>query len=352
MREVSVPEQTCAPVVVYHKEDVDGIVSAAIGICVMRELSLKNLPVEIQLLGYDTFPAVLRNLFSRSRPVNMLIADLGMNEKIWDVFRNLSYFKKSTRTKKCNWLYYDHHSIDVKRVQKIKVIFDEYENATISDRWTENQCSAEMLYFHYKDVLSPHYSRLVNFAHIMDFKDESDSNSQDFQIATSLNVYISYHQQNPKKLEELVRIMADKFLWDEFIQNLDEKTVKINNELNQILQDVLSTAKTVELGGLKFIGGVSHFRAGWTSRSLLEHNLDVDIVAGLCVVDGVINIRSKKHSVMDILARRFGGGGHEDRAGFILPKSSLNSKDTIEEFPLETSVEILKVLRKLVKKEI
>ena len=183
-----------------HKEDADGISSAAL----IREAFggdsvLVDYPGQIEALEQIAADEKLKTLF---------ICDLGLSKKFQDHFVDVL---EGMRKKKVSITYIDHHDIDpqiTKRLEKLKV-------KMIHDI---NECTTVQVYDKFKSKLSEHAAFTAACAAITDYMEDRPIGSKLLQIfdrqfalinATVLTYNIVGHQKDPDYLLYLVEELAD-----------------------------------------------------------------------------------------------------------------------------------------------
>ena len=205
-----------------HKEDCDGISSAA--------LIRQAFGGDSILVDYPGQMEALNQVVSDEKLKSLFICDLGLSKKTQDEFIDIM---SRLRKNKISVTYIDHHDIDPTVVTalkklKVKVIHD------------INECTTVQVYNAYKSKLQDHASFVAACAAITDYMQDRPLGSKLLQIydrqfalisATVMTYNIVGHQREPDYLQYLVEELADsKFPHDipntfEFAQIQVEKII-------------------------------------------------------------------------------------------------------------------------------
>ena len=227
-----------------HKEDCDGISSAAlIRQAFGGDSMLVDYPGQMEALNQVVLDEKLKTLF---------ICDLGLSKKTQDEFIDLM---SRMRKNKVAITYIDHHDIDPTVVTalkklKVKVIHD------------INECTTVQVYNAYKSKLKDHASFVATCAAITDYMEDRPLGSKLLQIydrqfalisATVMTYNIVGHQREPDYLQYLVEELADsKFPHD--IPNTFEFAQIQVEKLSQIIAKVKKGMKTMSnLGHMEIL---------------------------------------------------------------------------------------------------
>ena len=292
-----------------HKEDCDGISSAAlIRQAFGGDSILVDYPGQMEALNQVVLDKKLKSLF---------ICDLGLSEKTQDEFIDiLSRLRKNN----VSVTYIDHHDIDpnvIIALEKIKV-------KVIHDI---NECTTVQVYHAYKSKLNDHASFVATCAAITDYMEDRPIGSKLLQIydrqfalisATVMTYNIVGHQREPDYLQYLVEELADsKFPHDipntyEFAQIQVEKLSQIIAKVKKGMK-LMSNLGYMEIldsgasGAVNFVMGLSGKDVGVAYKERIDHGIYAVSVRG--------SKDCKVHlgRIVNRLATSLGGsgGGHD-----------------------------------------
>ncbi len=304
-----------------HKEDCDGISSAAlIRQAFGGDAILVDYPGQMDALNQVVLDEKLKSLF---------ICDLGLSKKTQDEFIDIM---KQLRKNKVSVTYIDHHDIDpnvVKSLEKIKV-------KLIHDI---NECTTVQVYNAYKSKLNDHASFVATCAAITDYMEDRPIGSKLLQIydrqfalisATVMTYNIVGHQKEPDYLLYLVEELAEsKFPHD--IPNTFEFAQIQVEKLSQIIAKVKKGLKTMKnLGHMEILdsgaGGAVNFVMGLSGKDVgvaYKERIDHGIYA--VSVRGTKNCKVHLGKIVNLLATSLGGsgGGHDKACGAVVPKPKI-----------------------------
>ena len=304
-----------------HKEDCDGISSAAlIRQAFGGDSMLVDYPGQMEALNQVVLDEKLKSLF---------ICDLGLSKKTQDEFIDiLSRLRKN----KVSVTYIDHHDIDptvVTALQKLKV-------KVIHDI---NECTTVQVYNAYKSKLNDHASFVATCAAITDYMEDRPLGSKLLQIydrqfalisATVMTYNIVGHQRELDYLQYLVEELADsKFPHD--IPNTFEFAQIQVEKLSQIIAKVKKGMKTrsnlghMEIldsgasGAVNFVMGLSGKDVGVAYKERVDHGIYA------VSVRGSKNCKVHLGKIVNLLATSLGGsgGGHDKACGAVVPKPKI-----------------------------
>ena len=304
-----------------HKEDCDGISSAAlIRQAFGGDALLVDYPGQMEALNQVVLDEKLKSLF---------ICDLGLSKKTQDEFIDIM---TRLRKNKVSVTYIDHHDIDpnvVKALEKIKV-------KVIHDI---NECTAVLTYTAFKSKLNDHASFIATCAAITDYMETRPIGSKLLQIydrqfalisATVMTYNIVGRQREPDYLQYLVEELADsKFPHDipntyEFAQIQVEKLSKMIGKVKKGLK-TMSNLGHMEIldagasGAVNFVMGLSGKNVGVAYKERVDHGIYAVSVRG--------SKDCKVHlgKIVNLLATSLGGsgGGHDKACGAVVPKPKI-----------------------------
>jgi RecJ-like exonuclease len=316
-----------------HKEDADGISSAAL----IREA----FGGDSVLVDYPGQMDALESIKNDEKLKTLFICDLGLSNKNQDDFvRILGELTK----KKVSVTYIDHHDLDkkiLKQLEKIKV-------KLIHDI---NECTTVQVYNAYKSKLSEHASFIAACAAITDYMEDRPIGSKLLQIydrqfalisATVLTFNIVGHQKDPDYLLYLVEELAEsKYPHDlpntfEFAQIQVEKLASIIGKVKKSMKMMKNLAYMEVLdsgasGAVNFVLGLSGKDVGVAYKERVDHGIYAVSVRG--------SKACKIHlgRIVNPLATKLGGsgGGHDKACGAVIPKPKI--KQFLKEFNAKIS---------------
>ena len=314
----TIKTQRTKVVCISHKEDTDGISSAAlIRQAFGGDAILVDYPGQMEAIQQVVLDKKLKSLY---------ICDLGLSKNTQDKFVDIM---TTLRKNKIAVTYIDHHDIDptiVKSLKKIKV-------KVIHDI---NECTTVQVYTAFKSKLNDHASFVATCAAITDYMEDRPIGSKLLQIydrqfalinATVLTYNIVGHQKDPDYLLYLVEELADsKFPHD--IPNTFEFAQIQVEKLSQMIAKVKQGMKTMKnlgymeildagaSGAVNFVMGLSGKNVGVAYKERVDHGIYAVSVRG--------SKDCKVHlgKIVNILATDLGGsgGGHDKACGAIIPK--------------------------------
>ena len=304
-----------------HKEDCDGISSAAlIRQAFGGDAILIDYPGQMEALNQVVLDEKLKSLY---------ICDLGLSKKTQDEFIDIM---SRLRKNKVSVTYIDHHDIDPTVVTsleklKVKVIHD------------INECTTVQVYNAYKSKLNDHASFVATCAAITDYMEDRPLGSKLLQIydrqfalisATVMTYNIVGHQREPDYLQYLVEELADsKFPHD--IPNTFEFAQIQVEKLSQMIAKVKKGMKTMTnlghmeildsgaSGAVNFVMGLSGKDVGVAYKERIDHGIYA------VSVRGSKNCKVHLGKIVNLLATSLGGsgGGHDKACGAVVPKPKI-----------------------------
>ena len=304
-----------------HKEDCDGISSAA--------LIRQAFGGDQMLVDYPGQMEALNKVVSDEKLKSLFICDLGLSKKTQDEFIDIM---SRLRKNKVSVTYIDHHDIDPTVVTaleklKVKVIHD------------INECTTVQVYHAYKSKLNDHASFVATCAAITDYMEDRPLGSKLLQIydrqfalisATTMTYNIVGHQREPDYLQYLVEELADsKFPHDipntfEFAQIQVEKLSRIIAKVKKGMK-TMSNLGHMEIldsgasGAVNFVMGLSGKDVGVAYKERVDHGIYAVSVRGSA------NCKVHLGRIVNPLATSLGGsgGGHDKACGAVVPKAKI-----------------------------
>lgn len=304
-----------------HKEDVDGISSAAlIRQAFGGDAILVDYPGQMEALNQVVLDEKLKSLY---------ICDLGLSKKTQDEFVEMM---ASLRRNKVAVTYIDHHDIDpdvIKALEslKVKVIHD------------INECTAVQVYSAFKSKLDDHASFVATCAAITDYMEDRPIGSKLLQIydrqfalisATVLTYNIVGRQKEPDYLLYLVEELADSKFPHEIPNTFEFAQIQVEKLSTMIakVKDGMKTMKNLGYmeildsgasGAVNFVMGLSGKNVGVAYKERVDHGIYAVSVRG--------SKDCKVHlgKIVNVLATDLGGsgGGHDRACGAVIPKPKI-----------------------------
>ncbi len=304
-----------------HKEDADGISSAA--------LIRQAFGGDTLLVDYPGMLDALTPLLDDLELKKLYICDLGLNKQINEKFVEIL---SALRKKRVSVVYIDHHDLDSKIItelekNKIKVIHD------------TNECATVQVYNAFKSKLNDHASFVAACAAITDYMENRPLGSELLQMydrqfalisATTLTYNIVGHQKDPDYLLYLVDELSEsKYPHEipnsfEFAQiqvgKLSEMIAKVKESMkvskNLAHMEVLDSGAS---GVVNFVMGLSKKDVGVAYKERVDHGIYAVSVRG--------SAKCKIHlgRIVGTLADELGGsgGGHDKACGAVIPKTKI-----------------------------
>jgi len=306
-----------------HKEDTDGISSAAlIRLAFGGDTVLVDYPGQMDTLNQIARDEKLKTLF---------ICDLGLSKKNQDEFVDIL---TALRKRSISVTYIDHHDIDPKIVSKLEKIKVKLIHDT-------NECTSVLIYDKYQSKLSEHAAFIAACAAITDYMDDRPKGSKLLQIfdrqfalinATVLTFNITGHQKDPDYLLYLVEELADSKYPHDIPNSFEFAKIQVE-KLAKMISKVKKDMKTMKnLGYLELsdsgASGAVNFVLGFSGKDVgvaYKERIDKGIYA--VSVRGSKNCKVHLGKIINVLATDLGGsgGGHDKACGAVIPKSKINT---------------------------
>lgn len=304
-----------------HKEDADGISSAAlIRMAFGGDSILVDYPGQMEAIEKIATDEKLKSLY---------ICDLGLSKKNQDQFVEIL---TRLRKNKVSVTYIDHHDIDPKitnQLEKIKV-------KMIHDI---NECTTVQVYNKFKSKLPEHAAFIAACAAITDYMEDRPIGSKLLQIydrqfalisATVLTYNIVGHQKDPDYLLYLVEELAESKYPHEIPNTFEFAQIQVD-KLAQIIAKVKKDMKKMKnigymeimdsgaSGAVNFVLGLSGKEVGVAYKERVDHGIYAVSVRG--------SKTCKVHlgKIVNELSTSLGGsgGGHDKACGAVIPKPKI-----------------------------
>jgi len=306
---------------VSHKEDADGISSAAL---------IK------QAFGGDTilvdYPGMMDELEALRNDVKLkklFICDVGLNKQTNDSFVDLL---TELRKKRISVTYVDHHDIDPKVSTKLKKI----KVNLIHDI---SECTAVLVYDAFKKKLSEHSTFIAACGAITDYMENRPIASKLLQMydrqfalvnATVLTYNIVGHQKDPDYLLYLVDELSESKFPHELPNTYEFAQIQVG-KLAEIMSKVRKSMKVSKnLAHMEVLdsgaSGAVNFVLGFSGKNVgiaYKERTDKGIYA--VSVRGSPSCKTHLGRLVSSVTAKIGGsgGGHDKACGAVIPKDKL-----------------------------
>jgi len=312
-----------------HEHDLDGLGSQAI-IKRYFDLNNKHESKNLTLLyaQYIDFSDKIKYILNSDElPKELIISDIGFNEGFREVFPLM----KEAFTLGCRISWFDHHIVDSFVKKKIKMMTSIYVN-------DEKKCAAEIIQNHFlpDDEIAIYIAELAR---------DSDFKTKKFKLANNLQSIIGFNR-GEEKLQERRHIVdllsKGKFTHQWFDSQLKDIKLWIDEQSNL----ALNTATKYQLDKNKeFIISFSGIGGGKINDILREKYPYLFAYIGIDIRYGEIIIHSDHFNCRDF-ALSFGGGGHEERAGFKYKQIQLEDGKLNPQFIQDMRLELINQINK------
>ncbi len=317
----TVKTQRTKVICISHKEDADGISSAA--------LIRQAFGGDAVLVDYPGQMEAIQQMLLDEKLKSLYICDLGLSKKTQDEFVDIM---TTLRKNKITVTYIDHHDIDpavlksLKKI-KVKVIHDIHE------------CTAVQVYTAFKSKLNDHASFVATCAAITDYMEDRPIGSKLLQIydrqfalisATVLTYNIVGHQKEPDYLLYLVEELADSKFPHDIPNSFEFAQIQVE-KLSQMIAKVKKGMKTMKnLGYMEILdagaSGAVNFVMGLSGKDVgVAYKERVDRGIYAVSVRGSKDCKVHLGKIINILATDLGGsgGGHDKACGAVIPKPKI-----------------------------
>lgn len=310
-------------VCISHKEDADGISSAAlIRQAFGGKTVLVDYPSQMDAIGEVAADSALKQLF---------ICDLGLSQKTQDRFVEIL---SELRANQVSITYIDHHSIAPKILRRL-------EKIGVSMIHNVNECTCVLAYQKYQRKLSDHARFVAACAAITDYMEDRPIGSKLLQTydrqfalvsATVLTYNIVSSQNNLEYLQGLVAALADSKYPHE-IKGAFEKARGGVERLAEVMEIVKrDLKKTKNLGYVETkdsgSGGAVNFAMGLSGKNVgVAYKLRTSYGIYAVSVRGSKDCKVHLGRIVNSLAAELGGsgGGHNRACGAVIPKAKIKT---------------------------
>ena len=314
-------QQRTKIICVSHKEDADGISSAA--------LIKQAFGGDCVLVDYPGMVDALELLRNDKKLKKLFICDLGLNKQINDNFVELL---TELRKKRVSVTYIDHHDIDSKVITKLKKI----KVKLIHDI---SECTSVLVYDAFKKKLSEHSSFIAACGAITDYMENKPVASKLLQMydrqfalvnATVLTYNIVGHQKDPDYLLYLVDELSESKFPHEIPNTYEFAQIQVG-KLAEIMSKVRKSMKVSKnLAHMEVLdsgaSGAVNFVLGFSGKDVgvaYKERVDKGIYA--VSVRGSPSCKTHLGRLVSSVAADLGGsgGGHDRACGAVIPKEKM-----------------------------
>ena len=306
---------------VSHKEDADGISSAALINQVFGSDSI--------LVDYPGMMDALELLRNDQSLKKLFICDLGLNKQNTEPFVSLL---AELIKKRISVTYIDHHDLDSKIIAKLKKIKVKLIHNT-------TECTAVLVYNTFRKKLPEHSSFIATCAAITDYMEERPIATKLLQMydrqfalisATVLTYNIVGHQKDLDYLLYLVDELSESKYPHEIPNAFEFAQIQVG-KLAEMISKVKKSMKILKnlahmemldsgaSGAVNFVLGLSGKDVGIAYKERIDHGIYAVSVRG--------SRSCKVHlgRLVSSLSAELGGsgGGHDKACGAVIPKDKI-----------------------------
>jgi len=308
-------------VCISHKEDADGISSAAlIRQAFGGETILVDYPGQMDAIEQASGDEKLKALY---------ICDLGLSKNTQDRFVEIM---AALRRRRVAVTYIDHHDLDpaiARQLAKIKV-------KLIHD---VGECTAVQVYGSYKSRLNEHAPFVAACAAITDYMEDRPAGSKLLQIydrqfalisATVLTYNIVGHQKDGDYLLYLVEELADSKYPHQIPNAYEFAQIQVERLADTMTKVKEGMRKMSNMGYMEILdsgaSGAVNFVLGLSGKDVgvaYKERIDRDIYA--VSIRGSRSCKTHLGKIVNNLATDLGGsgGGHDRACGAVIPKDKI-----------------------------
>jgi len=314
-------QQRTKTICVSHKEDADGISSAA--------LIKQAFGGDCVLVDYPGMVDALELLRNDEKLKKLFICDLGLNKQTNDNFVELL---TELRKKRVSVTYIDHHDIDSKVITKLKKI-------KVKLIHNISECTSVLVYDTFKKRLSEHSSFIAVCGAITDYMENKPVASKLLQMydrqfalvnATVLTYNIVGHQKDPDYLLYLVDELSESKFPHEIPNTYEFAQIQVG-KLAEIMSKVRKSMKVSKnLAHMEVLdsgaSGAVNFVLGFSGKDVgvaYKERVDKGIYA--VSVRGSPSCKTHLGRLVSSVAADLGGsgGGHDRACGAVIPKEKM-----------------------------
>jgi len=314
-------QQRTKIICVSHKEDADGISSAA--------LIKQAFGGDSVLVDYPGMVDALELLRNDKKLKKLFICDLGLNKQINDNFVELL---TELRKKHVSVTYIDHHDIDPKVITKLKKI----KVKLIHDI---SECTSVLVYDTFKKKLSEHSPFIAACGAITDYMENKPVASKLLQMydrqfalvnATVLTYNIVGHQKDPDYLLYLVDELSESKFPHQIPNTYEFAQIQVG-KLGEIMSNVRKSMKVSKnLAHMEVLdsgaSGAANFVLGFSGKDVaITYKERVDKGIYAVSVRGSPTCKTHLGKLVSTVSSELGGsgGGHDKACGAVVPKDKI-----------------------------
>jgi len=314
-------QQRTKIICVSHKEDADGISSAA--------LIKQAFGGDSVLVDYPGMVDALELLRNDKKLKKLFICDLGLNKQINDNFVELL---TELRKKRVSVTYIDHHDIDSKVITKLKKI----KVKLIHDI---SECTSVLVYNTFKKKLSEHSSFIAACGAITDYMENKPVASKLLQMydrqfalvnATDLTYNIVGHQKDPDYLLYLIDELSESKFPHQIPNTFEFAQIQVG-KLAEIMSNVRKSMKVSKnLAHMEVLdsgaSGAVNFVLGFSGKDVgIAYKERVDKGIYAVSVRGSPSCKTHLGKLVSTVSSELGGsgGGHDKACGAVVPKDKI-----------------------------
>jgi single-stranded-DNA-specific exonuclease len=311
-------------VCISHKEDVDGICSAAL---VKAAFDISK----VVLVDYANLISRLDKVADTLDKIeHLFICDLGLSKKNEQKFAELLHRIVSTGAEV---IYIDHHDISKETLQALK-------KADVTLVRTIEECTSMQVYTKYKKKLPEHAAFFAAMGALTDYMENKPLASStvsrfDRQFlmleSTALSYMISANQHDDAFLIKMVETLAKMKYPHEIKGGFDMAerfAKKVANAVESIRESVVKldnlahAASSVDLSSSMVV----NFVLGSSGKpAAMVYKLKDDLKSYVVSIRGSVDCKVHLGRLTNEIASELGGsgGGHDRAAGAVIPKANL-----------------------------
>jgi len=277
--------------IISHIGDIDGM-----GAVILGYLAFKN--IDYLLIEVNEQQEML-NFIKEIDYERIYICDLGIENQIGDEINLLNK----------NILLFDHHISNT--------YVNKYSFATVEVTLNGRKTSGTELFYDYlvREKFLKTNNRIIDFVELIRSYDtwdwQSDKNLMAKDLTTLFNIlgttlFINYFTKDLIKEENFIFSNEHQFLIDLKEKEINEVIMKCNNAMIKIDFENL-------IAGVVFSDRYSSLIG-----SYLSSNQEIDFAMVIKMNENKVSLRSNNEINVSIIAKKYGGGGHKNAAGFPL----------------------------------
>ncbi|HEY7108095.1 MAG TPA: DHHA1 domain-containing protein [Nitrososphaeraceae archaeon] len=312
-----------------HKEDVDGISSAAL---IKAALGVSS----VILVDYSNMIRVLegvrKNLESSEHDIEHLyLCDLGLSRKNESLFLNIM---KKILSLKCAVTYIDHHDLETGTKNELKT-------AGVKMIHSINECTSVQIYHKYRKKLDPRAAFFAAAGAITDYMETKPIASRivsryDRQFLMLEASALSYMISSSQHEIEYLTIIIDRLSNMKYPHEIEggfDRAEKFARKVTSVVES-LKESVTVR-GDIAYVESnaelsssmIVNFILGLFGKSIaMVYKLKTDLDSYVVSIRGSKDCKLHLGREVNALSSKLGGsgGGHEKACGAVIPKAKIN----------------------------